>query len=270
MKICWDNLEKLRYNKRTGKWYKENGKGNSIWIYKECCKECGESFLAKMGLKGEYCCCLCMRKHTSIKTRQKMSNSQKGRKGKNSSKWDGGYHRNNIPKYDTYAHQIEWCEEVRRNKEDRNILEVKCTYCGKWYIPDLKNVVYRKRALEGQLRGELRFYCSEGCKQACPIYHKKPEQLMKEDAIRAGRLGWLELNREVQPELRKIVLERDGYECMKCGSTGPLHCHHIYPVSTNPLLSADVDNCITYCIDCHKEAHQKDGCRLGELRMEIC
>ena len=22
MKICWDNLEKLRYNKKTNKWYR--------------------------------------------------------------------------------------------------------------------------------------------------------------------------------------------------------------------------------------------------------
>lgn len=25
MKICWDNLEKIRYSKRTGKWYGFNG-----------------------------------------------------------------------------------------------------------------------------------------------------------------------------------------------------------------------------------------------------
>jgi len=46
--------------------------------------------------------------------------------GKNSYLWKGGY--KNIPLYDTYAHQIEWCEKVRRSKEDENILEVKCTY----------------------------------------------------------------------------------------------------------------------------------------------
>ena len=93
---------------------------------------------------------------------------------------------------------------------------------------------------------------------------------MKEDAIRAGRLPWLELGREVQPELRQMVLERDGHKCVNCNKTNNLHCHHIMPVAIEPLLSADIDNCITLCIECHKEAHTKDGCRYGQLHMKEC
>ena len=33
MKICWDNLEKLRYSKKTGKFYR----GTSTFIYFEKC-----------------------------------------------------------------------------------------------------------------------------------------------------------------------------------------------------------------------------------------
>jgi 5-methylcytosine-specific restriction endonuclease McrA len=66
-----------------------------------------------------------------------------------------------------------------------------------------------------------------------------------------------------------LVLERDGYKCVKCGSEEPLHCHHIYPVSTNPLESTDIDNCITLCIDCHKKVHQKDGCQYNQLNICI-
>ena len=93
---------------------------------------------------------------------------------------------------------------------------------------------------------------------------------MKEDAIRAGRLHWLELKREIQPELRQMVLKRDEYQCVKCGSDENLECHHIIPVSIEPLLSADMDNCITLCSECHKEVHKKDGCRYCQLRMETC
>ena len=90
---------------------------------------------------------------------------------------------------------------------------------------------------------------------------------MKEDAVRAGRLPWLELRREVQPELRSMVLERDNYECQKCGNTEGLQCHHIYPVNIEPLLSADIDNCMTLCTICHKEVHKKDGCRYPQLHI---
>ena len=41
MKICWDNLEKLRYSHKTKKWYQ----GNATYILNEGCKNCGESFL---------------------------------------------------------------------------------------------------------------------------------------------------------------------------------------------------------------------------------
>jgi len=181
-----------------------------------------------------------------------------------------GYASKGLPLYDTYAPQIEWCEEVRRNKNDPNVLEVRCFKCDKWFIPSLVNAHNRSQYIKGNYNNENRFYCSNSCKNSCSIFNKSPEQIEREDAIRAGRLQWLELQREVQPELRQMVLERDEYECVKCGSTNKLQCHHIQPVSIEPLLSADIDNCITLCSDCHKETHQQDGCRYGQLRIEEC
>ena len=144
-----------------------------------------------------------------------MSNNRKGKYfGKNSPVWRGG---SNVTFYDTYASQLEWCEEVRRSPTDRNILEVKCFKCNKWYIPNRQSITHRISSLNNKRKGYDRLYCSEECKKSCSIYNKSPNQLMKEDAIRAGRLSWLKLDREVQPELRKMVLERDGYTYQKCG-----------------------------------------------------
>jgi hypothetical protein len=285
MKICWDNLENIILTK-NGKF--RDVKRKITYNYIVGCKNCGEPFLTFS--HGRFCCVSCANSgennhmyskighknhffgkcHTE-KAKKKMSEANLNKQqGKDNPFWNGGYYRKGIPRYDTYAHQIEWCEEVRRNKEDGNVLEVRCTYCGKWYIPKLWTVRCRIKATNGKITGEGHLYCSDKCKKVCPTYSKSPNQLMKEDAIKAGRLDWLELNREVQSELRKIVLERDKYQCIKCSSVGPLHCHHIYPVSTNPLESADVDDCITLCIDCHKESHQKDGCKYNQLRTEIC
>jgi 5-methylcytosine-specific restriction endonuclease McrA len=316
MKICWDNLERLRYNKKTGKWYK----GKTPYIYVDFCKRCGDPFLSHRG-KEIYCSKICVttgrklsssikkkisESHKGLKltkeTKKKISESHKGKhlteghkkkisignkgkivsdetkrkmsisqKGKNNHFWRGGYKTMGIPYYDTYASKLEWCEEVRRSPKDENILEVKCTYCGRWYVPEIWSVNNRVMVLNGTKGiGYQRFYCSYGCKHACPLYNKSPQTLMKEDAVRAGRLKWLELGREVQSELRQMVLERDNHKCTKCGSEGPLHCHHILPVTEEPLLSADIDNCITLCEECHKEAHKQDGCRYGQLRIEVC
>jgi hypothetical protein len=236
-------------------------------------------------LKGKYCGELngMYGKHHTEETKRKLSEANKGKggfkgelnpmygkTGEKSSNWKGGYKSKNLPLYDTYAPQIEWCEEVRRNKNDLNIMEVRCTHCNKWFVPKQHNVKNRLQYLNGNYKWENRFYCSKACKNACPLYKKSPEQLMKEDSVRAGRISWLELDREVQAELRQMVLERDCHKCTKCGSLENLHCHHILPVAMEPLLSADIDNCITLCEHCHKEAHSQDGCKYGQLRIEIC
>lgn len=49
MKICWDNLEKLKYNQETKNLYYKN----TIYIYKDTCKTCKESFLAPKHHQGK-------------------------------------------------------------------------------------------------------------------------------------------------------------------------------------------------------------------------
>jgi len=132
-------------------------------------------------------------------------------------------------------------------------LIVVCTYCGRKFIPTNIQAKCRVSSLNNLGLGERRFYCSESCKKACPIYHKS-----------SGYSG--KLYREVQPELRQLVLKRDNYTCKKCHITDvPLHVHHIIPVKLDPVESADMDNCITLCITCHKNAHTKYGCGFSEL-----
>lgn len=189
----------------------------------------------------------------SKETKDKMSKSHKGYK---CHLWKGGYESKNIPMYDTYAHQIDWCEKVKRNKEDDNILEVKCAYCGKWYVPTRTSVSNRINALNGKLKGEHRLYCSNSCKKECPIFgqilHSKDFKLVT--------------SREVQPELRQLVFERDNWTCQKCDDTKLLHCHHVEGIRHEPLESADIDKCITLCKKCHKQVHKKEGCQYNEMQ----
>ena len=190
--------------------------------------------------------------HTE-ETKRKMSENRSGNK---CCSWKGGYSLKNIPTYDTYVIQLAWCESVRRNKEDQNILEVKCAYCGKWYIPTLYSVRNRLGVFVGSQVGEQRLYCSESCKQECPVYG---QILWPKDFKQAT-------SREVQPQLRQMVFERDNYECQKCGSTESLHCHHIEGIRWEPLESADIDMCITLCKHCHIEVHKKEGCGYNDMR----
>lgn len=173
----------------------------------------------------------------------------KERCGEKSPNWKFGAYINNIPLYDTHAHQIEPMEETRRDPENSNFLQTKCVVCRKWFNPTLTQIQARRNGINFS-KGEGRLYCSKECKQNCSIYKQIKYPKGYSQAI----------SREMQPELRKLVLDRDNYECQKCGSNENLHCHHIYGIMTNPIESADLDNCITLCKPCHKYIHSQKGC----------
>lgn len=197
-------------------------------------------------------------KIVSEDTKRKISEAGKGEK---SSQWKGGVYKLNIPLYDTYGYQLETYEDIRESKD--GYLEVRCTYCGKWFMPKTITVQSRIKTIDGRGTGECRFYCSEGCKTNCPIFHKQKYQ--------EGFAPTEDYNREVQSELRWMVLERDNYTCQICGSKENLHCHHYEGIWQNEIESADVDNCVTLCKYCHiYKAHKQPGCTYYDMRRKYC
>lgn len=159
-------------------------------------------------------------------------------------------------KYKSCVEQIGFAVEVRRNPQGKLLIEVKCAYCGKWHNP-------KGQTLNSTVCGtkfhhyDAKFYCSEGCKEACPVFNQK-------DYPKGFKVA---SSREVSPDLRHMCLERDGWKCQKCGkSEPPLHCHHIEGATQNKMISNDIDNVITLCKSCHKEIHKQEGCKYHELQ----
>lgn len=168
-------------------------------------------------------------------------------------------YRNNIAKYEIYNNKISYAEEIK--KDVNGNLQVKCTYCDQQFNPTNRQVIDRLSVLNGNSKGESRFYCSDGCKQSCTIYRQVdyPKGFKKATS------------REVDPLIRKIALARDEYKCKKCFKTIDeiaLHVHHIEGATQNPMISNDIDNVITYCIDCHIEIHKIEGCK--NLQLQKC
>lgn len=57
-------------------------------------------------------------------------------------------------------------------------------------------------------------------------------------------------------ELRIFVYIRDNHTCQSCGKKhARFELHHLKDWTTYPDEILDPDNCITLCIDCHKEFH---------------
>jgi len=162
--------------------------------------------------------------------------------------------------YDTYAKQLNVYYEVRRDPKDEQYIQVKCDNCDEWFSPENNHVINRLSSINGigGKTGGSRLYCSDVCKQQCPVYRQqKYTKFQKKDNN----------YRELQYQLRTLVLERDEYTCQICGKTDcKLVCHHITGVELNPIESADIDNSITLCEDCDKHVHTLPGCRRIDLR----
>lgn len=199
-------------------------------------------------------------KKRSISSKIKQSKTMKKTQiGDYNNNWKGGYARDNIPQYDRFKKELSLIEKIRRNKTDQNILEIKCAYCGEWCIPKSTEVYERLRSIDNF--GDTRLYCSDHCKQECPIYRK----------VYYSKDHMLATSREVQPELRQMRLKIDNYTCQKCGKHKNelevgLHCHHIEGILWEPLESADIDKCITFCKDCHIQVHKIEGCNYNDLK----
>ena len=166
-------------------------------------------------------------------------------------------HRNSFALYNSYVYQISYAEEVRRDSNNEELLQVKCTYCKEWFNPTIKSVQNRIAALDGKLAGEHRLYCSEECKKLCPVYgqQKYPKDQKP-----------YPLPRDMQKEWADMVKERDGYRCIKCGSTENLIAHHKEGIRWNPIESADIDLGVTLCEKCNEEAHSIEGCSTYDMR----
>lgn len=161
--------------------------------------------------------------------------------------------------FSTYAPQLT-IEELSKDDGNGHLL-VRCAYCGRYFYPKTRNVMTRIQSLKGAISGENRLYCSNGCKEACPIFNQRkfPKGYKKASS------------REVDPLIRQMCLERDGYTCQKCEKDideVELHCHHIEGVTKQPILANDVENTITLCKPCHKWVHTQGGCTYYDLRCE--
>jgi len=286
MKLCWDNLKDMYLSKQGNL-----RKSGLAYIEAESCKTCGEPYLARMSYFKNgferFCSTECYSKskigttHTN-NTKEKISNSNKGKhsiKGRRHTKetkrklslrqlgnkhhnYKGGVSKKDIPLFNTYASKISFAEEVRGiYKYKLKVLQVRCTKCGKWFIPSAGSVWRRIRVLEGRKGGGCRFYCSDECKHNCDIYGQKkyPKWFNKITEY---------TNNELQI-WRAEVLKRVNYKCEYCGEQAT-DAHHERPKKLEPFFSLDPDYGIACCKECHYKYGHKDECSTGNLSSIEC
>ncbi len=160
---------------------------------------------------------------------------------------------NRSPKYKTYKDRL--VIDDGPQKGIHGALSVKCKFCKKHFTPTYKQVDSRVKALNGS-GGESNFYCSQECKDKCPVYNTRSKEL----GIKYKR------DQNFIKQANEMALERAEYECEICGEAKNLIVHHIKPFKTHPLSAYDLENLIVLCKKHHKQyGHSDKKCTTGYL-----
>lgn len=177
----------------------------------------------------------------------------------------GGVVKLNLPLYDTYAHQLNFAEEVRFNYDNKGLklLEIKCSKCYKWHVPTMSSTRARIKALNGKGSGECHFYCSQECKNTCDIYGKNTRCYInpkQDDSVYTQH--------ELDIWSQEVILRADN-DCEICGKSAE-HAHHIQPKKLEPGLALDPDNGLALCKECHYKYGHSNECSTGRLANIVC
>lgn len=200
------------------------------------------------------------RKKKYFEDPEKERSNARARYAKNSEKFKkySAYWSSLSAKYDVFYDRLTVEESPIRGENGE--LFVKCAKCGKYFNPSNREVQHRIQALNAENSGvERRLYCSKECKDACPIYNSK-----KDPAIKS--MGF-----ERDPVWARLVKQRAGNKCERCGGEKDLAAHHIIPIKAEPQKGSEIDNGVCLCKECHAKAHSERGCRTSDLRkLPLC
>jgi len=156
--------------------------------------------------------------------------------------------------FSIYAPQLTIEEDPKDDGTGK--LMCRCTKCREYFYPTFYAVRSRSSSLKGHQLGECRLYCSDECKESCPIFrrHKLPEgQLNIKLASRCNQ----KLNKR---QLLDLQVDEYGYNfCEKCGKRfdeRDLIIHHNIRVSDDHREADNMSHQILVC----KEHHTHKFC----------
>lgn len=255
MKICYDKIEGMYLSKRGT--FRKNG---TSYTEAASCSCCGEPYLAQSGKNEVFCSTSCSNSYRDINenTRRKMSINNGNNKG-NVTKLG-------LPLFNTFAERLSPAEKTRceQDSNDRKLLKVKCSKCGKWYVPSIDAVKRRYYSLIGSKAGENRLYCSDECKDKCEVFGKRAVDYL---CLRPDDYEFY-TDRELKI-WSKEVLKRADYRCEICGGVAE-HSHHIQPKKLEPGLALDPYNGVAVCKICHYKYGHSGECSSFGLTLRKC
>lgn len=121
---------------------------------------------------------------------------------------------------------------------------------------------------------ENRFWRSKPhCSSACEMMIKVAPSTLEicediermNESIRIVRKCIYKTKKALWETIRKIIFERYGKVCLKCGATTQIQVDHIKPKSKFPELTYDINNLQPLCWPCNK---QKTNRYIADYRLQ--
>jgi hypothetical protein len=189
------------------------------------------------------------------------------RGGESNPRWKGGITERNLISYDAAVIQIGKVEQIRRDPEEPEILQVRCNFCGKWYQPSRQAYGMRIMALKADDSSENRLYCSDQCKLSCPVYRKRHIncEICGKDFVGMGGIKYCDdctpTRKTFTHKQKESIFNRD----LKFGWVNKnlkYHIHHILNVADFPEYAKKEWNGWAITSDYHGIIH--NSCGLGK------
>jgi len=136
------------------------------------------------------------------------------------------------------------------------VVTVVCKSCGKRMIPTTGQIRHRLSAIKGNMLGEANFYCSESCKDACPLYRFNTSIQTDPRSKLYVPPAQKEEDRGCQTNhLKQIQCDETGGQsyCERCGDFGYVDLHHTHRVGSKDAVSSAGH--MLLCAGCHVELH---------------
>lgn len=157
--------------------------------------------------------------------------------------------------FDTYGIQIPVTDVPSFNENHE--LTVVCKLCGKRFTPTRSAVKNRIGAFNGEMQGELNFYCSDICRQACPVYRFNPHQSVDPRSKNYIPPTEAQYARSCQTDhLKQLQCDKTGHtHCERCGDIIDVELHHTQEVTKHGDDAINSAGHLLLCAGCHTLIH---------------
>jgi len=202
-------------------------------------------------------------KPRSEETKRKISESHKGKILSEKHKRNLRYNLKDYKEKYPFFCNVEELRETKNGEIQGHCKNHECKNSkekGGWFTLTLYQLQTRKNCLENDGFDGSYFYCSQHCKNLCPLYG------LQSDPYKNNNLPYTSSEYQI---FRTFVLERDNHMCQFCGDPAT-YVHHERPQKLEPFFSLDPYYTWSCCEKCHYKKGHQDECSTGNLAKIVC